>query len=143
MDILDTAAVTAATTDTEIDAMVLAACRRRAAEADERIAAAGEAKRAVWEAEVREMRDELEPGEADEYPEHFLSRLTPHADGVTWWWAPFTVTADTSDTTIALVTAGGVDRLTADDRADARHALAADADAMTAELRRRRDALRG
>ncbi|MCB9441145.1 MAG: hypothetical protein H6523_12965 [Mycolicibacterium sp.] len=142
MDILDTAAVTSATTDSEIDAMVLAACRLRAAEADARIAAAGQAKRVMWEAELREMRDDLEPGQSDDYPEHFLARLSPHADGHTWWWAPFTVTAKTSDSAIALVTAGGVDRLTADDRSDARHRLAAEADVWTAELRRRRDALR-
>ncbi len=136
---LDGFEITCDTTDAEIDAQVLAACRHRAAEMDAAIAAEGEELRTKWRYELREMRDNCAPGEAEEHPEHFLSQLVPHADGCSLWWAPFTVTADTSDTAIEMVVDGGVARWGADGRSEKRHKLASYADAWTEELRRLRD----
>ncbi len=136
---LDGFEITCDTTDAEIDAQVLAACRHRAAEMDAAIAAEGEELRTKWRYELLEMRDNCAPGEAEEHSEYFLSRLVPHDDGFSLWWAPFEVSADTSDTAIEMVVDGGVDRWGTDARSEKRHRLAAYADAWTEELRRLRD----
>ena len=136
---LDGFEITCDTTDAEIDAQVLAVCRHRAAEMDATIAAEGEELRTKWRFELLEMRDNCAPGEAEEHPEHFLSRLVPHADGCSLWWAPFEVSADTSNAAIEVVVDGGIDRWGADERSERRHQLTDCADAWTAELQRLRD----
>lgn len=140
---LDGFTVTGGTTDAEIDRQVLVVCRHRAAAMDAAIAAEGEALRAKWTGELQALRDGCGDGDALEYPEHFLSRLVPHDDGHSWWWAPFTVSTETSDAAIEMVVDGGVDRWAADARSDKRHQLAPYADAWVEELRRLRDGRRG
>ena len=106
---------------------------------DAGIAAAAEELRTRWRYELREIRDNCGPGEAEEHREHFLSRLVPHPDGCSLWWAPFQVSAETSAAAIEMVVDGGVDRWSGDERSARRHKLASYADAWTEELRRLRD----
>lgn len=130
--------VTAATTDTEINALVLAALMRRARVLDNRIEARGEDRRLRWASELHQLRDGRGPGDEEWHEQHYTSREVPF-HGRSTVWRPVRITAETSNAAISLIADGAVERYCADARAETRHLLAGYANRWTAELRQLRD----
>lgn len=130
--------ITAELTDTEIDALVLAALMRRARRLDDLIEAKGEERRLHWSAELHQLRDGRGPDGEAWHEQHYLSREVPF-HGRSTVRKPTRITAETSNAAITLIADGAVERWCADQRAARRHLLAGYADRWTAELRRLRD----